>query len=66
MGLILPVNGHWLGLGAGLSSQNKLALQEHPCGCHGELVCVLGAEGRAAATLRSAVSCHSALLSKWK
>lgn len=32
MGLILPVNGHWLGLGAGLSSQSKLALQEHPVG----------------------------------
>lgn len=32
MGLILPVNGHWLGLGAGLSSQNKLALQEHSVG----------------------------------
>lgn len=56
MGLVLPVNGHWLGLGAGLSSQNKLALQEHPCGCHGELVCVLGAEGRSAAALGSAVS----------
>lgn len=52
MGLVLPVNGHWLGLGAGVSSQNKLALQEHPRGCHGGLVCVLGAEGRSAATFR--------------
>lgn len=30
VGLVLPVNGHWFGLGAGLSSQDKVALQEHP------------------------------------
>lgn len=67
MGLVLPVNGHWLGLGAALRSQNKLALQEQPRGCHGELVCVLGAEGlQQPAAEGSAVCCHSALLSERK
>lgn len=32
MGLVLPADSHWLGLGAGLSSQAKVALQEHPVG----------------------------------
>lgn len=65
MGLVLPENDPWLALGAALNSQNKLALQEHHCGCHGAFVRVLGAEeGRSAAALGLAASWHSVFLSK--
>lgn len=44
MGLILPVNSHWLGLGAGLSSQSKLC-RSTPVGAVGNCVCLGQREG---------------------